>query len=75
LQSLYLQNPFVVVLVSCFQLPPSVHVYRVLQLILQRLDFGPLVQQLLFLETGLSLEIVHTPDLPIDRKKLIPESS
>ena len=73
MEGLDLQDSFVVLLIGSFQLPPPMHVHRVLQLILKRLDFSPLIEQFFFLEANFSFKFINAPDLRIDREILVPQ--
>ena len=74
LESLYLENPFIVLLIRGLKFSPPMHVHGVSKLILKSLDLGPLIEQFLFLEANLGFELINTPDFGINRHILIPES-
>ena len=65
------EDSFVVVLVGGLEFSPAVDIHRVLELIFKSFDFGLLVEEILFLETDLSLQLINTPDLFLNAHKLI----
>jgi hypothetical protein len=73
LECLYFQDSLIVLLVCGLELPPAVHVHWVLEFILQRLDFGFLVQQFLFFEADFCFQIIDASDLGVDGQILVPE--
>jgi hypothetical protein len=50
-----------------------VNIHGIFQLILESLDFGPLIEQFFFFEADFSFELVDAPDLAVDGEILIPQ--
>jgi hypothetical protein len=48
-----------------------VYVHGVLELVLEGLDFGFLVEEVFFLETDLGLQLVNAPDLFLNAHELV----
>lgn len=50
MEGLYFEDAFIIFLVSGFEFPPAMDVHGVLELILESLDFGFLVEEFFFFE-------------------------
>ncbi len=68
---MYFENSFVIVLIGGLEFPPPVYIHGVLKLVFESLDFGLLVEKVLFLETDFSLELIDAPDLFFDTHELV----
>jgi hypothetical protein len=65
------EDSLVVVLVGGFEFSPAVDIHGVLELIFESFNFGLLVEEILFLETDFSLQLINTPDLFLNAHELI----
>ena len=75
LQGLYFKNLLEILLVSRLKLAPTVNIHRFSKLILQGLNFGLLVEQILFLAADFSLEVIDAVNLGLGVSQLVLETS